>query len=342
MEQGKEGVVVLVWYGQQKKICPAKSWGQNYYAITVIGYSWYRLVRGSLRQLLAIYNNFLPTLPRQPLDSVFLSLFLDVHKQILFSLTGLSWNNKLNGSQQLVCLTRAPPWHWQENEKILIIVPVMPVPSNIILELVEADKTLQSVVLSHLIDHLDFNLGPRLKICTRLCLRFHSVSLPLWTIAIQGILCCGCPLSLSVLSTLCAHLGWPCLFLSLSLSLVRLASCVGQNRVISSCVLAAGVAVNILRLLWRLLVIVCKWRRSLSIKASFARVVLHPNAIGPQFIVIGSFGFTLSSSSSLSSSFADAPQLDHRRSLQEYILISMPLVPQSPFIGSFGSTSSSS
>ncbi|KAI3648356.1 hypothetical protein MP228_006210 [Amoeboaphelidium protococcarum] len=145
-------------------------------------------------------------------------------------------------------------------------------------------------------------------------------------------------LSLCSIHSLCA--SWPVLPLHIyiSLSLVGLASCVGQNKVISSCVLAAGVAVKILRLLWRLLVIVCKWRRSLSIKASFARVVPHPTAIGPQFIVIGSFGFTSSSSSS----FADAPQLDHRRSLQEYILISMPLVPQSPFIGSFGCISLSS
>ncbi|KAI3651432.1 hypothetical protein MP228_003703 [Amoeboaphelidium protococcarum] len=54
---GKEGVVVLVWYGQQRKVCPAKSWVHNQNAITVIGYSWYLLVRGSLRQLIAINNN---------------------------------------------------------------------------------------------------------------------------------------------------------------------------------------------------------------------------------------------------------------------------------------------
>ncbi|KAI3648345.1 hypothetical protein MP228_006199 [Amoeboaphelidium protococcarum] len=214
----------------------------------------------------------------------------------------------------------------------------MPMPSKIKLELVEADKTIKSVVLPHLIDHLDFNHGPRLQICTRLCLRFLTVSLPLWAIAIQGILCCGCSLSLFYPLSVRILAGPASTYIFISLSLAGLASCVGQNRVISSYVLAAGVAVKILRLLWRLLVIVCKWRRSLSIKASFARVVPHPNAIGPQFIVIGSFGCISSSSSS----FADAPKLNPRRSLQEYILISMPLVPQSPFIGSFGCISSSS
>ncbi|KAI3635546.1 hypothetical protein MIR68_006184 [Amoeboaphelidium protococcarum] len=55
----------------------------------------------------------------------------------------------------------------------------MPMPSKIILELVEADKTIKYVVLPHLIDHLDFNHGPRLKICTCLCLRFLSFLIPL-------------------------------------------------------------------------------------------------------------------------------------------------------------------
>ncbi|KAI3630780.1 hypothetical protein MIR68_012215 [Amoeboaphelidium protococcarum] len=194
----------------------------------------------------------------------------------------------------------------------------MPMPSKIILELVEADKTIKSVVLPHLIDHLDFNHGPRLKICTCLCLRFLSVSLPLWTIAIQGILCCGCPLSLFYPLSVRILAGPASTHIYLSLLLDWL---VALDRIESSRLASLPLESH------------------LSIKAPFARVVPHPTAIGPQFIVIGSFGFT---SSSLSSSVADAPQLDHRRSLQEYILISMPLVPQSPFIGSFGCISSSS